>query len=260
MHLSLRPGAEPFYLHGGPTGVLLLHGFTGATRDVRPIAEALHADGLTAHGVRLAQHGAHGPDLNRAHWRDWYASALDGYHLLRQNCERVFVVGLSMGGMLALRLAAERPAVELPVAGVVTLSMPTYLYYQRAGWRARFAGLYGSLFPFVVKENPSSVDYSAGYPVFPTLAVQQFFNLMKETDALLPRITAPVLLVHSRADDFIPPENMPYVHSRLTGAPRAMFWLERSEHVVTRSNEMDGLLARLREFIRNPLAVSDVPA
>lgn len=255
MNLSLRPGAEPFYFHGGPTGVLLLHGFTGATRDVRPIGEALHADGLTAHGVRLAFHGAHGPDLNRAHWRDWYASALDGYHLLHQNCERVFVIGLSMGGMLALRLALEQP-----LAGVVTLSMPTYLYYQRAGWRARFAGLYGALFPFIVKENASRVDYTAGYPVFPTLAVQQFFNLMKEMDPLLPRITAPVLLVHSRADDFIPPENMLYVHSRLTSAPREMFWLERSEHVVTRSGEMNVLLARLREFIRNPLAVSDSPA
>lgn len=255
MNLTIRPGAEPFYLPGGPIGALLLHGFTGATRDVRPIAEALHADGLTAHGVRLAQHGAHGPDLNRAHWRDWYASALDGYHLLRPNCERVFVIGLSMGGMLGLRLA-----VELPVAGVVTLSMPTYLYYQRAGWRARFAGAYGLLFPFVVKENASSVDYTAGYPVFPTLAVQQFFNLMRETDALLPRLTAPVLLVHSRADDFIPPENMPYVHSRLVSAPREMFWLERSEHVVTRSHEMEVLLARLRAFIRDPLAVSDAPA
>jgi carboxylesterase len=254
MNLSLRPGAEPFYFHGGPTGALLLHGFTGATRDVRPIGEALHADGLTAHGVRLAFHGAYGPDLNRAHWRDWYASALDGYHLLRQNCERIFVIGLSMGGMLALRLAAE-----LPTAGIVTLSMPTYLYYQRAGWRARFAGLYGTLFPFIVKENASSVDYTAGYPVFPTLAVQQFFNLLRETDALLPRITVPVLLIHSRADDFIPPENMPYVYSRLTGAPREMFWLERSEHVVTRSGEMNVLLARLREFIRNPMAVSGSP-
>jgi len=248
MNISLRPGAEPFYLPGGPTGVLLLHGFTGAACDVRPIGEALHADGLTAHGVRLAHHGAYGPDLNRAHWRDWYTSALDGYHLLRQNCERVFVIGLSMGGTLALRLA-----VELPTAGIVTLNMPTYLYYQRAGWRARFAGLYGMLFPFIVKENASSVDYTAGYPVFPTLAVQQFFNLMKETDALLPRITAPVLLVHSRADDFIPPENMPYAYSRLTSAPREMLWLERSEHVVTRSGEMSTLLARLRAFIQNPV-------
>lgn len=245
MALSLRPGAEPFYLHGGGTGILLIHGFTGAARDLRALGDALNADGLTVHGVRLAGHGTHAEDLNRAHWRDWYHSALDGYHLLRQACAQVVVMGLSMGGMLALRLAAE-----YPVAGAAALSTPTYLYYQRAGWRARFAGLYGQVFRFVIKDGVTQNDYTATYPVFPTLAVAQFFALLKDTDALLPRVTTPVLLVHSRGDDFIPGENLPYLHDRLGAAARETFWLERSGHVVTRDVEQAILFERLRAFAR----------
>lgn len=243
MTLSLRPGAEPFFFNGGGLGVLLLHGFTGAARDMRALGEALHADGHTVHGVRLAGHGTHGEDLNRSRWRDWYYTALDGYHLLQQTCPRVVVMGLSMGGMLALRLAAERP-----VAGVAALSTPTYLYYQRAGWRARFAGLYGQVFRFVIKDGVNANDYTATYPVFPTLAVAEFFALLKQTDPLLPRVTAPALLVHSQGDDFIPGENLPYLHDRLSGAPRETFWLARSGHVVTRDVEQSALFERLRAF------------
>ena len=242
---SLRPGSEPFWLHGGATGALLLHGFTGAASDMRPLGEALHADGLTVHGVRLAHHGTQAEDMNRAHWRDWVASALDGYHLLSQQCERVLVMGLSMGGMLALRLAAQ-----LPVAGVVAMSTPTYLFYRRSGWRPHLAGLYSTIFRYVIKEDvDSGKTYTGSYPVFPTAAVGQFYALLKDTDPLLPHITAPVLLIHSHGDDFIPAENMPYLHEQLVEAPREMFWLQHSGHVITLDSEAPQLFSRIREFV-----------
>lgn len=245
MPASLRPGAEPFYFAGGSTGALLIHGFTGATRDMRALGQALNDDGLTALGVRLAHHGTHADDMNRSRWQDWYASALDGYHLLCAQCERVVVVGISMGGMLGLRLAAH-----LPVAGIVTMSTPTYLFYRRSGLRPHVAGLYSLLFRFVVKQGVEVNDYTAGYPVFPTHAVGEFYALLKETDPLLSRIRVPVLLIHSRADAFIPPENMPYLYDRLSNAPREMFWLYRSAHVITRDTERETLFEHIRAWVR----------
>lgn len=246
MHDSLRPGSEPFFLHGGATGALLLHGFTGATSDLRPLANVLHSDGLTVHAVRLAHHGTQAEDMNRGHWRDWVAAALDGYHLLRGVCDRIFVMGLSMGGVLTLRLAAQ-----YPFAGVVTMSTPGLPFYEASGWRPRFAGLYSSIFRYVMKAD---VDhgraYTGSYPVFPTAAVGQFYALLKDTDPLLPNITAPVLLIHSRGDDFIPGENMPYLHQRLSGAECEMFWLQRSGHVITLDGETPQLFSRIRDFVR----------
>ncbi|MGQ0603718.1 MAG: alpha/beta hydrolase [Anaerolineales bacterium] len=243
---SLRPGSEPFFLPGSSTGVLLLHGFTGAPSDMRPLAEALHADGLTVHGVRLAHHGTQAEDMNRAHWRDWAASALDGYHLLRAQCERVFVMGLSMGGMLTLRLAAQ-----LPLAGVVAMSTPSLLFYQRSGWRPHFAGALSAIFRYVIKNDVAhGVQYGGSYPVFPTAAVGQFYALLKDTDPLLPNVSVPVLLIHSHGDDFIPGESMPYLYERLSNAPNDMFWLQTSGHVITLDREQPQLFARIRDFVR----------
>jgi carboxylesterase len=90
-------------------GALLIHGFTGTPREMRPLGEALAGAGLTVLGVRLAHHATQPRDMFRSHWRDWYASVLDGYYLLRDQCETVFVMGLSAGGTLALYLAAHRP-------------------------------------------------------------------------------------------------------------------------------------------------------
>lgn len=243
---SLRPGSEPFFLRGGTrAGVLLIHGFTGIASDMRPIGARLNADGLTALGVRLTHHGTHGEDMNRSRWHDWYTAALDGYHLLRDQCEQVWVMGLSMGGVLALHLAAQEK-----VAGVVTMSAPSNGYYQKAGWRARYANLYGMLFRFVPKEHPDGWHEIQSYPVFPTFAVQQFFDLLKATDEILPKVTAPTLLIHSHGDTFIPGDNMPYFYERLINAPREMFWLEKSEHVVTKDVELDILLNRIQAFVR----------
>lgn len=250
---SLRSGSEPFFIRGGTqVGVLLIHGFTGISNDMRPIGERLNADGFTALSVRLTHHGTHGEDMNRSRWHDWYTAALDGYQLLRDQCERVFVMGLSMGGVLALHLAAH----EI-VAGVVTMSSPSYLYYQKAGWRARYANLYGMIFRFVPKENPDGWHEIQSYPVFPTLAVQQFFDLLKANDAVLPKVTAPVLLIHSHGDTFIPGDNMQHFYERLTNAPRETFWLEKSEHVVTKDVELDILLNRIQAFVRGNTRLTD---
>jgi carboxylesterase len=100
---DLMPGAEPFFFRGDSIGALLIHGFTGAPKEMSLLGEALAAEGHTVLGVRLPQHGTSAADMFRSDWRDWYAAALDGYHLLRAQCEIVFLMGLSMGGAIALR-------------------------------------------------------------------------------------------------------------------------------------------------------------
>ncbi len=236
-------GGQPFLLPAGTRGALLVHGFTGFPRDMRPVGEALQATGVTALGVRLAGHGTAVDDLLRNHWEDWYQSVLDGYHVLSGLCSEIVVIGLSMGGVLALRLAAE-----LPVLGVATMSAPSVLHLNQLDWRAQNARL---ISPFLrsVPKNYEGEPPPDVYPVFPTLAVAQFFDLLQATDPFLPRVSVPTLIVHSRADDFIKPENANYYNLRLINSPHELFWLERSEHVVTTSVEQDVLLPRLTSFV-----------
>jgi carboxylesterase len=116
---GLLPGAEPINLSGGPVGALLVHGFTGTTQSMRPWAEHLADAGLTISAPRLPGHGTRWQDLNATSFADWYGEAERAFDDLRGRCETVFVMGLSMGGTLALRLAELR---STEVAGLVVVN------------------------------------------------------------------------------------------------------------------------------------------
>ena len=103
---SIMSGGESFFFKGGQVGVLCLHGFTASPAEVRWLGEHLAGHDYTVYGPRLPGHAPHPHDLARYRWQDWYLTALDGCHLLHSHCQQVFVVGHSMGGCLALLLAA----------------------------------------------------------------------------------------------------------------------------------------------------------
>src|SRR4029450_12798976 len=99
------PGAEPFAFPGGDgpdgrTGVLLVHGFTGAPLSLRPCGDHLTAAGLTVRGPSLPGHAPRGPDANPSTHEQWTTTVEDALDELAATCDRVFVAGLSMGGTL----------------------------------------------------------------------------------------------------------------------------------------------------------------
>jgi carboxylesterase len=243
----IMPGAEPFFFRGGPVGVLLIHGFTGAPREVLPVGKVLAGAGYTVLGPRLAHHGTTPTDMFRSHWHDWVASALDGYHLLRSQCETVLVGGLSMGGVLSLYLAAEQP-----VAGVFVMSTPSQPMLDSMDWRSRYAGVLGYLVPFKPKGPPSpgSDPEHVDYDRYPVRAVAQLRALIAAAAARLPRVQAPALVVHSRGDTGVPAANLDYIYTHLGSADKDRFWLERSGHIVTEGPERQQLFDRLLAFVQ----------
>src|SRR5579883_2952504 len=99
---SVLSGAEPFFLKGNETGVLLSHGFTGTTQSVRYLGEALNRAGYTVSAPRLPGHGVSPAAMAKSTARDWIGAVEDGLGELRARCKRVFIGGLSMGGTLTL--------------------------------------------------------------------------------------------------------------------------------------------------------------
>lgn len=247
---ALMPGAEPFFSRGGPVGALLIHGFTGAPKEMRPLGETLAAAGHTVLGLRLPQHGTTPSDMFHSQASDWFQAARDGYQLLRDQCDVVFVMGLSMGGALSLWLAAHQP-----VAGVVAMSTPSYPFHEHMDWRARFADWFSLLAPYVPKKPYPVTDTAmrsqrVSYATYPTRAITQFRTVIRTAAQALPHITAPALLAHSRADNLIPPENLPYIYEHLGSADKELLWLERSGHVLTEEAERHQLFDRIHAFIR----------
>ena len=136
-------GAEPFSAAGGAAGVLVLHGFTGSPHSMRPLAEAFAAAGFTVELPRLPGHGTTVEDMAGYRFDDWAAAAEAAYADLAARCGQVVVAGLSMGGTLALRLAADHPE----IAGAVLVNPLVDVTTQ--GTRGMREGLQAAPEPYV---------------------------------------------------------------------------------------------------------------
>jgi len=191
------PGAEPFFLPGGSTGCLLIHGFTGTPFEMRALGEHLNQQGHTVLGVRLSGHGTRPADMIRARWQDWVASVEDGWYLLSVCTDNIVVMGLSMGGMLSLLFSSFAP-----VAGVVVMASPHHLPDDP---RLRFVKPLSIIRPYMPKGEPDWFDEEAFsshvcYPEDPTRSYGELLELIDAMQAGLPSISAPILLIYSKDD------------------------------------------------------------
>jgi carboxylesterase len=235
----LIPTAEPFYFPGGPTGCLLVHGFTGSPKEMLWMGEYLSQRGYSVLGVRLAGHATRPEDMLRTRWQDWSASVEDGWHMLSKSCQQTFLAGLSMGGALCLLAATQ-----LPAAGVVAMSTP---YDLPEDPRRRYIKLMYRLQPSLAKgppdwHNPQAALDHVDYPSYPTRSILELGALLAEMRINLPKVKMPVLLIHSRQDHSVLPENMQAIYNDLGADQKSMLYVDDSNHVITREPE------RLRVF------------
>ncbi|HRD77099.1 MAG TPA: alpha/beta fold hydrolase, partial [Hyphomicrobiaceae bacterium] len=105
---NLSSSAGDLVLPGGRTGFLLFHGLGGSPVELRFLAQGLNRAGYTVHAPLLSGHGGSSADLEASTWRDWYASAEAALVRLREHCDVVIAGGISVGAVLALRIAAHR--------------------------------------------------------------------------------------------------------------------------------------------------------
>src|ERR1051325_4960468 len=135
---QIIPTAEPFLLPGDSSkpACLLIHGFTGTPKEMRWMGEFLNRQGYTCLAVRLTGHATDPEDMIRSRWTDWAASVEDGYALLRGLTDNIFLIGLSMGGDLAL-LTSTR----LDVKGVIAMSTPARLPEDYPTWLLQLISL-----------------------------------------------------------------------------------------------------------------------
>lgn len=247
MTQSIIPSAEPFFFPGGSTGVLLVHGFTGAPKEMRWMGEYLAQKGFSVLGVRLAGHATQPEDILRVHWQDWLTSVEDGYHLLKGVASNIVIGGLSLGGVLSLIFASR-----FEVAGVIAMST---IFELPPDSRLRFIRLLYRLQPQVPKgesdwKDPVPESDHVDYPYYPTKAIIQVQGILAELTRALPQISAPCLLMHSRQDGSVPPEHMEKIFSRLGSKDKEMLWIENSGHVIVRDLEKGKVFEAAEKFIR----------
>ncbi|MEU6843585.1 alpha/beta fold hydrolase [Streptomyces sp. NPDC046716] len=243
--MPVLPGAEPYRHDGGEIGVLLCHGFTGSPQSLRPWAEFLAERGLTVSLPLLPGHGTRWEDLSVTAWQDWYAEVDRALRDLRERCAQVFVFGLSMGGALALRLAARHGD---EVAGLVLVNPGNKVH----GLAAHALPVARHLVPTVkgiasdiAKEGSEEVGYDR-VPLHSAHQLRQFFRLV---DRELPQVTQPLVVLHSVRDHVVPPADSARVLSRVSSTDVTEILLEQSYHVATLDHDADRIFDESLAFI-----------
>ena len=243
-------------MRGGKTGVLILHGIAASPHEVHWLGEYLNQHRLTVYGPRIVGHGADYRDLTRMQWQDWYLSALDGYHLLRSTCDRVFLCGMSMGGLLATLLGVNHPA-----AGVVLMATPFQLENERTLRMARYIRYVRrylnmadeSDFPDRLREAQKARGLPAmgrvRYDIWATQAVAELYRLMVAARDQLPQLSIPTLLVYSEHDPTVPLMNLDYARQMLNGTHLETFVVSEGGHILTQDHAHEKVFERVRHFI-----------
>jgi carboxylesterase len=251
--VTLLPGAEPFAHDGdlaspeGRIGIVVSHGFTGCPQSMRPWAEVLAGAGFTVRLPRLPGHGTTWQDLQATRWPDWYGELDRSYTELAGRCERVFAVGLSMGGGLVFKLAEDHPE----VAGVVAVN-PSLGSRDKRLLALPVVKHLVPTFPGVADDIKKEGGHEVGYDRAPLKAVDSLRALWGVVAPALATIGCPVLTYRSRVDHVVDSLSGELLTKALgtTGRYTEVI-LENSYHVATLDNDAplieQGSLAFVRE-------------
>jgi carboxylesterase len=246
--MPLLAGAEPYTADGaaGAPGALLVHGFTGSPQSMRPWAEYLAAAGLTVRLPRLPGHGTRWQDLNATRWPDWYAQAERGLTELSGRCPDVFVMGLSMGGTLALRLAEEHPG---EVSGLVLVNPSLTTEDKRARLLPLLSRVLPSMPPIGNDIKKPGVTEMA-YDRLPLRAAASLSRLWEQVRADLASVVAPLLLLRSATDHVVEPVNGRILLAGVSSAVAEERILPDSYHVATLDNDAETIFLESLAFVR----------
>lgn len=245
---------QPFHHDGDRVGVLFCHGFTSNPSSLiewaRHVAEAGHTVALP----RLPGHGTIWQELAVTRWQDWYECVDAEYGRLAERCDEVFVAGLSMGGALALRLAAH----HADVRGLVLVN-PALSTVDRTAY---LAGVLHRVLPSVKAVGGDirreGVEEGA-YDRTPVAAVAQLMRLFVDVKATLDLVTCPIDLYRSAVDHVVPGSSSDTVRRLVSSVDLTETVLHDSYHVATMDNDRQTIFDGSLAFLDRVLAAEPRP-
>ncbi|NJM05300.1 alpha/beta fold hydrolase [Candidatus Gracilibacteria bacterium] len=261
--------SDPFFFPAGQTGCLLVHGFSGSPAEMRELGRSLATHDHTVLGLRLAGHVDDPLALHLTPWRDWLASARQGFVTLAERCERVVLVGFSLGGALAALLAYE-----MPVAGLVMLSTPASLqgdrrlvalpfvrqvlpwYYPYA--RANFAtpavraDILARAPVGTDLDDPSVQEHIRRNVKISIPAIDELRQCLAAARQILPALSAPALVMQGRLDTVAPPESAQTIYTRLGSTQKELvYWEDTGHQLLVDGPHRRAIYRRVADFVKS---------
>jgi carboxylesterase len=241
---------QPFRIRGGSRGCLLIHGFAGTPPEVRELGSHLAGHGYDVMAPLLAGHGLTPEAMRATRWTDWVASGQEALDGLRRDCSEVFIGGQSLGGSLALHLAAHNPNLR----GVVTMAaMGSPRFFRdprlRAIWIVKY--LVRWHVPDGVPDlgDPTRLAALHSYARRPTVCLESLVRFLRVLERELPQVRIPALFFHGRRDHTVPTQNAELIYERVQSKDKQLRWMERSGHALTVDIERKELNDRILRWM-----------
>jgi carboxylesterase len=250
----LQVDTREFFFPGSGLSVLLIHGLTGTPYEMRYLGERLAAAGIRVLGIKLAGHAGAPEELGQVTQVNWYESVVEGFERLRAYGDPNVVIGLSMGAVLAARLAVDQ---REAVAGIVMLSPAFFLpFWIRVALRTiRATSGFAQQLYFHASGGSDIHDGAArrihpGNSLLPLRAALGLIELSQQVRPKVPEIVQPALVIHGRHDHTCPfVKNVGFVMRHLGSSQKRAVTLEESFHVVTVDSEKDRVAEETLEFV-----------
>ncbi|ARK32011.1 alpha/beta hydrolase [Halalkalibacter krulwichiae] len=235
---------KPFTFEGGKRAVLLLHGFTGTTADVRMLGRYLQKQGYTCHAPLYKGHGVPPEELVHTGPEDWWDDVISGYQYLKdEGYEEIAVCGLSLGGVFSLKIGYT-----LPIKGIVPMCAPMRPKTESAIYEGvlAYAKGYKKLEQKPEEQIEQEMNAFKETPMGTLKALQQLIEDVKEN---LDYIYSPTFVVQARHDEMIDIDSANIIHDTVEAEEKSLKWYENSTHVITLGKEKEQLHEDVYQFL-----------
>ncbi|MGG5252051.1 alpha/beta hydrolase [Neobacillus sp. SM06] len=233
---------QPFTFEAGKRAVLLLHGFTGNSADVRMLGRFLEKKGYTSHAPHYKGHGVPPEELVHTGPEDWWQDVINGYHFLKnKGYDEIAVAGLSLGGVFSLKLGYT-----VPIKGIIPMCAPMYIKSEDVMYQGVLE--YAREFKKREGKTPDEIEneMDAFQPMNTLKALQKLIADVREH---VDHVYAPIFVVQARHDQMINPDSATIIYNEVESDLKEIKWYEESGHVITLDKERDQLHEDVYAFL-----------
>jgi carboxylesterase len=235
---------KPFTFEGGKKAVLLLHGFTGNSADVRMLGRFLEKKGYTCHAPHYKGHGVPPEELVHTGPVDWWKDVMEGYEFLKnKGHDKIAVAGLSLGGVFSLKLGYT-----VPIKGIVPMCAPMHIKSEEVMYHGilDYAREYKKIEGKSEQEIETEMQAFQKTPMNTLKALQQ---LISDVRNHVDMIYAPTFVVQARNDHMINTESANIIYNEVESVEKELKWYENSGHVITLDKEKEQLHEDIYAFL-----------